>query len=632
MDKYARFINEKGRRETWVETVDRTVDFLKELSDNQLPEKDYSRIRDFVLEMKAAPSMRLLAMAGDAARRNNVCLYNCSAIPVDSIDSWVEALLISMCGCGVGFSVEREHVSKLPVVQSTRTSIVITFTIEDTTEGWMEALKTGLCTWFSGGDIDFDYSYLRPAGAPLRIKGGRSSGPEPLRRLLDFARKTILSAEGRQLTTLEAHDIMCEVGSCAVSGGVRRTAMISLFDWDDDEMRHCKDGDFHIENDQRWNANNSAVWPEGISQAQIIKQMVEMVEGGRGEPGIFNRPAANVLIPDRRKEYGYLGFLSNPCGEVFLRPYEFCNLSSAIARPNDTFQDLRDKVEVATIIGTIQSMATHFPGLRDDWKKNCEEERLLGVDISGQQDCLTVQNPDVMSRLKQVAVETNRIYAKRLGIGQSTAVTCVKPSGNSSQLYNCSSGIHARHYPYYIRNVRVDAKSPVYRVLADAGVPLSPENNSDPNNVITYVASFPVQAPEGTRTNKDYSAVEQCEYWLMNRKHWTEHNPSATVTYRPDEVIDLIKWVVEHKDWIGGMAFLPFFDAKYDQLPYIEISKEEFEKLDAEFPVIDWSKLLEYENEDMTTASQELACVSGVCSLDDVFSGSNAAGGYPYNV
>lgn len=614
-DKYSRFDYKQSRRETWMETVDRSVNFLKEISDNKLPDKDYDKIRDFVLNMKATPSMRLLAMAGDAAKRNNICIYNCSYLPVDSIDSWVEALLISMCGCGVGFSVERRNVDQLPEVKE-QVGTILGFVVDDSTEGWMDALRTGLTQWFNGEDISFDYSGIRPAGTPLMIKGGRASGPDPLRKLLDFARKVILGAQGRKLTTLEAHDIMCEVGSCAVSGGVRRTAMISLFDFDDELMRHAKDPGFEKKNDQRWNANNSVVWPENISQIQIARQMVDMMEANNGEPGIFSRVNANRLKPERRAN---ADFGTNPCGEINLRPFEFCNLTIAIARPDDTFETLRDKVEVATIIGTIQSMATKFPGLREKWVKNCEEERLLGVDITGQLDCPVVQDPDVMSRLKQVAIETNRIYAKRLGIPQSASVTCVKPSGNSSQLFNCASGLHARYYPYYIRNVRVSTHSPVYKVLRDAGVPLSPENNSDPDNVLTWVASFPVASPDPKKTAKGRGAIEQCEYWLMNKKHWTEHNPSVTISYRPNEVADLIKWVIDHKDYIGGMSFLPLYEANYAQLPYLEITKEEYEEKIAKFPKVDFSRVTLYEHTDLTTAAHELACLSGACDID--FSG-----------
>ncbi len=620
-DKYARFNYELGRRETWVETVNRSVDFLREISENKLPNEVYLRIHKNILEMKSAPSMRLLAMAGTAARRNNICIYNCSYLPIDSIDSFVEAIIISMNGCGVGFSVESQYVENLPRIRRQTASLPLSFTIPDSAEGWAEALRLGLGTWFQGGDIKFDFSLLRPAGAILKTKGGRSSGPGPLRKMLEFAKKRILSRQGSFLRSIDAHDIMCEIGNAAVAGGVRRTAMISLFDWDDEEMRNCKSGDFERENSQRWNANNSAVWPNrGITQSELVHQMLDMVDGGRGEPGIFNRQAAINIRPARRalSEFG-----TNPCGEIILRPFQFCNLSIAIARENDTYETLKDKVEVATIIGTIQSMATNFPGLRPMWQQNCREERLLGVDITGQMDSLVAQDAAVQNRLRQVVVATNREYSARLGINESAATTCVKPSGNSSQLFDCASGLHARWSPYYIRNVRVGTSSPVYKVMRDAGVPMDPENGQVAETTATWVAHFPTKTPAGAITRGQRGAILQCEYWLQNKLHWTEHNPSVTITYHPDEVIDLIKWVWLHKDLIGGMAFLPSFDASYAQMPYQEVTKEEYESLIAKFPNIDFSKLYRYEDEDYTKVAQELACVAGACEIEIVPTGIN---------
>jgi ribonucleoside-diphosphate reductase alpha chain len=612
-DKYSRFNYDLGRRETWVETVDRAVEFLKELSDYRLPGEVYERIRQGILNMKVMPSMRLLAMAGPAARRNNIAIYNCSYMPVDSIDSFVEALIISMSGCGVGYSVERRYVEKFPRIARQSGKPAQTFTIKDSSEGWAEAVRVGIETWFAGEDVIFDYSQVRPAGAPLRVKGGRASGPEPLRKMLDFARTRILSRQGGFLQPLDAHDIMCAVGDAAVSGGVRRTAMISLFDYDDREMRHCKDGDFWRNNSQRWNANNSAVWPEReLTQAEITRFVLDMVESGRGEPGIFNRKAAIENRPERREaaEFG-----TNPCGEILLRPFQFCNLTSAVARPDDDLISLVEKVELATIIGTIQSMATYFPGLREEWKRNCEEERLLGVDLNGQMDSPAAQDPEIQERLREVVVETNRQYAEMLGIKQSAATTAVKPSGNSSQLLNSSSGLHARWAPYYVRNVRVGAHSPVCKVLRDAGVPMDPENGQTREEAITWVVHFPVKAPETAVTRNDRTALQQCDFWLQNKINYTEHNPSVTITYQSDEVLDIIKWIWEHQDKIGGMAFLPAYDAQYDQMPYVEISSEEYEQLAAQFPDVDFSKIYRYEEEDLTTAAQEFACLAGGCDV-----------------
>jgi ribonucleoside-triphosphate reductase (thioredoxin) len=615
-DKYSRFNYELGRRETWIETVDRAVGFLHELAGDRLPSETYERIRRSILEMRTTPSMRLLAMAGPAARRNHVTIYNCSYQPVDSIDAFVEALLISMSGCGVGYSVESRYVESFPRVRRQSGAAPKSYVVEDSAEGWGHALRTGLETWFEGGDVRFDLSEVRAAGTPLRTKGGRASGPEPLRAMLEFSRARVLARQGSFLRPIDAHDLMCSVGNAAVSGGVRRTAMISLFDFDDDEMRRSKDGDFERENSQRWNANNSAVWPEGgLNQLQFAKQFLEMVESGRGEPGIFNREMAVNMRPSRRQP---ALFGTNPCGEIVLKPMQFCNLSAVVARQDDNLESMRDKVEVATIIGTIQSLATEFPGLRPQWKANCEEERLLGVDITGQMDSPIAQDAGVKDGLRHVAIEVNRMTARQLGINQSASITCVKPSGNTSQLVDSASGLHARWAPYYMRNVRVAAHSPIFKVLRDAGVPMDPENGQTRENATTWVVHFPTKAPDGATTRNDRSAVQQCEFWLQNKLHWTEHNPSVTITYRPHEAIDLMKWVWDHKDLIGGMAFLPAFDAHYAQLPYIEITREEYERLAADFPEVDFSKVYRYEEEDHTKAAQELACVSGVCSVDDV--------------
>jgi ribonucleoside-diphosphate reductase alpha chain len=613
-DKYSRFGYKHGRRETWIETVDRAVDYLRELSEYRLSPLTYARIRQGILDMKVMPSMRLLAMAGSAARRNNISIYNCSYMPVDSNDSFVEALLISMSGCGVGYSVESDYIEKFPRIKRQKELAPIKYVVDDSTEGWCNSLRKGLETWFDGRDIQFDYSQIRPAGAVLRVKGGRASGPEPLRKMLEFVRARILNRQGSFLRSLDAHDIMCAVGAAAVSGGVRRTAMISLFDYDDKEMRHCKDGDFWRSNNQRWNANNSAVWPSRkLTQSEVAQYVLDMVNSQRGEPGIFNRQAAIETRPARRKE---ARFGTNPCGEIVLRPFQFCNLSVAVARENDTLEDLIDKVELATIIGTIQSMATHFPGLRPEWRKNCEEERLLGVDINGQLDCPLVQKAEVMAKLRDAAIEMNKRTTDKLGINQSVAVTCVKPSGNSSQLLNCSPGIHARWSKYYIRNVRVGTHTPIFKVLQNSGVPMDPENGQSKETANTWVVHFPIKAPERAITRNERTALEQCEYWLQNKMYYTEHNPSVTITYKPHEVLDIIRWVYDNQDKIGGMTFLPAFDAQFDQMPYVEISKEEFEKLANEFPNIDFSKVYRYEEEDYTTAAQEVACMAGNCDME----------------
>jgi ribonucleoside-diphosphate reductase alpha chain len=633
LDKYSRFNYGLGHRESWIETVDRAVSFLHELvstnTGRDLGTDVYGRIRQSILTMRALPSMRLLAMAGDAARRDNVTIYNCSYLPIQDPEAWVEALLISMAGCGVGFSVESKYVDNLPRIrppfkfepEKGQMLSLPTHVVDDTAEGWGEALRRGLDAWFNGGDVRFDLSGLRPAGSVLRTKGGRSSGPEPLRQLLDFTRSRIRARRGRRLRPIDAHDIMCMVGSAAVAGGVRRTAMISLFDYDDEEMLSSKAGDFEIQNSQRWNANNSAVWPDGgLTQPELIRQMLEMDKSQRGEPGIFSREAAIRMRPDRRAardaEYGGIPeYGTNPCGEITLRPYEFCNLSISVARDGDTLEALKDKVEVATIIGTIQSLATHFPNLRSEWAENGQRERLLGVDITGQLDCPTVQDMEVLRQLRETAVETNRRTAEALGINRSAAVTCVKPSGNSAQLLQCSSGLHTRWSRYYIRNVRVSATSPLFKVLRDAGAPMDPENGQTVSNAVTWVIHFPVKSPDNATTRSDRSALDQCEYWKRVKLNWTEHNPSVTVTYRPEELLAITNWVWENREIVAGMTFLPQDDAAYAQLPYIEVQKEEYEKAQAAFPVIDFAKVYQHEIDDQTTAAQEFACMAGVCEV-----------------
>jgi ribonucleoside-diphosphate reductase alpha chain len=618
-DKYARYNYKLGRRETWVECVERAVNYLKELSQNKLPQEEYKRIQKFILEMKATPSMRLLAMAGEAAKRQNIAIYNCSFLNIDSIDAIVEELIISMSGCGVGWSVEKQYIDKLPEVKMQSGDILPTFQIQDSTEGWTEAFRTALKTYFDGKNIQFDYSLIRAAGTPLKIKGGRASGPEPLKNLLEFTRKIILKRQGQKLRPIDVHDILCKMAEAIVSGGVRRTACISLFDQDDMEMLDCKNGDNIIGNEQRYMSNNSTVWAEDVTQDKLLKQMFIMIDGERGEPGIFSRYNANKTKPERRKESA---FGTNPCGEINLRSAQFCNLSIAIARPEDTEETLKEKIEVATIIGTIQACATNFPGLRDIWRQNTEEEALLGTDINGWVDApiLRPSNPDLskmLQRFKNHAIAINKKYAEILGINQSASITCVKPSGNSSQLFNCSSGIHPRHYPYYIRNVRVQAQSPLRKLLEDQGVPMHPENGQAIDNATTYVIHFPVKSPEGVLVKEEMSVVDQLEYWLIAKLNWTEHNPSVTITYKPNEVITLMDWVYKNREYVGGLSFLPADNARYDQMPYEPITEEEYELLTASFPPIDFAQLSSYESSDMTEASAELSCVSGFCDIDE---------------
>lgn len=619
-DKYSRFNWDLMRRETWIETVDRNITYMKWLVEQHtgdaytITTEMWDRIYTAIMKFEAMPSMRSLSQAGPAAMRNSMAIYNCSYLPLADFRAFSEIMLISMAGCGVGWSVEAKYVEQLPRVKRYNGTRV-THVVDDSAEGWAASVLFGLERWAEGFEVQFDYSQVRGPGAPLMTKGGRASGPEPLKRVHEFCRSVFAARQGGYLTTLDAHDMACMIAGAAVSGGQRRTAAISLFDFDDELMRNCKTGHTLDVNPQRWNANNSAVWPDDLTQTEVASQMIEMIKSERGEPGIFSRVNANRTKPDRREE---ADFGINPCGEIYLRPFGLCNLSIAVARADDTYATLAEKVAVATMIGTIQSLATTFPHMRDEWANNCIDERLLGVDITGQADCpllTSPQAPMVLEQLKQRAIATNKQMAALLGINESAAITCNKPSGNSSQLLDCSSGIHRRWAPYYIRRTRVSAVTPLYRVLRDAGVPMQPENGQTTETADTWVVPWPVKAPEGAVTRNDVSAIEQCNFWLQNKLHWAEHNPSVTITYRPNEVLDLIKWVWDHREVIGGMAFLPASDAQYEQMPYEEITREEYEVLEASFPRIDFSLLFSYEHSDATTAAQELACLAGGCDV-----------------
>lgn len=618
-DKYSRFDYEKGRRETWEETVTRASEFLRELSGNELEGSLYRAIHDGILNGDVMPSMRLMAMAGPAARREHNVLYNCAYLPIDSLSSWVEMLTVCMGGSGVGYSVERKYVDLLPVVERQKQSKPLTtYTIEDSAQGWANALNLGLVMWYSGWDVTFDYSAIRLQGAPLKTKGGRASGPAPLKRLLNYSREIILGRQGERLTSLDAHDIATMVGDCVVQGGVRRSALLCLFDADDTAMITCKDPGNIEGNYHRYNANNSAVWDRSLSRDTVSEHIMAMHNGRNGEPGIFSRIAAMKTKPQRRS---HDTFGTNPCGEIVLRPRQFCNLSMAIARSDDTEESLAAKVRLATVIGTIQASATNFPNLPDTWRKNCEEERLLGVDINGQLDCPLFSNGEeterMMRRMRDIVIDTNRMVAGALGIAPAAAATCVKPSGNSSTLLNCAPGLHPRHSHYYIRRVRVPYASSMYHVLYMHGVTLKPENGQeDWDNPSMYVAEFYVQAPDGAIVKGDRSAIEQLDYWLSLKKNFTEHNPSCTITYDENELEDIIDWVYENQAFCNGLSFLPNSDIMYAQAPYESITFEQYEKMAEEFPVIDFDYINIVDGGlDLTTAAQTLACAAGQCEI-----------------
>ncbi len=615
---YSRWLNDKSRRETWIETVDRYMDFMEENIGKALSIKEYDEVRDGILKHESMPSMRLLQFAGEPARKTNVCAYNCSFVAPSKLQDFGEIMYILMCGAGVGFSVESRNVQALPQIEIQTGKKITTSVINDSKEGWADALILGMKTWFSGNDIDFDYSKLRPAGARLMTMGGRSSGPDPLRQVINFTREKILRRQGKRLSNLDVHDIVCKIGEVVVSGGVRRSALISLSDLDDREMRDAKKGQFYINEPQRMMANNSAVYMDKPDNIEFMDEWVALMKSGSGERGIFNRGALGNTLPERRMKVlkgdtSQMG--TNPCGEIILQSKQFCNLSEVVARPEDTESTLLKKIRVATILGTYQSTLTKFSYLSKKWSDNCEKERLLGVSITGQWDCPVVRNAPVLRKLRDEVVSVNKIYAKKFGVGRSTCVTSVKPSGTLSQMVDCSSGMHPRHAEYYIRRVRISATDPLFSMLKDQGVPYHPEVGQAMESANTYVFDFPVKAPDNAIFKNDITALEQLEHWKLVKENFTEHNPSVTVSVGEDEWISVANWVYSNWDVVGGLSFLPRTDSVYPLQPYEEINKKEFEELSKKFKNIDFSKIVIYEKEDKTEIAKELACVSGTCEI-----------------
>lgn len=616
---YSRWIAEDGRRETWIESVGRYMDFMKENLGNKLKESEYEELKNAILEQRVMPSMRLMWSAGPAARRTNATAYNCTYIAPITFRDLAEVMYLSMSGCGVGFSVESQTAQQFPIIKRQTGKTRRTHVVDDSREGWCDALVIGLKTWFDGEDINFDYSELRPAGARLKTMGGRSSGPEPLVSLMTFVRSKVLSRQGKRLRNIDLHDIICKIGEVVVSGGVRRTAMISLSDLDDYEVQHAKDGQFYMTEPQRSLANNSAVYVEKPTSAEFLSEWISLMKSGSGERGIFNRGSLAKQLPKRRWEKFEKDATScgvNPCGEIVLKSKQFCNLTEVVARAGDTEQDLMVKVRLATILGTYQASLTHFPYLSEECKENCEEEALLGVSITGQWDCRTVRQPEMMRKLKEEAVRVNKEYAKRFNINRATAVTCVKPSGTVSQLVDSSSGMHPRHSRYYIRRIRISATDALFKMMKDQGCVYYPEVGQTMDTANTYVLEFPVKAPENSIYKDDQTAIEQLEYWKMVKENYTEHNPSVTISIGEDEWVEVANWLYKNWDIIGGLSFLPRADHVYKLAPYEEITKERYEAMVKNFPKLDFSKIVLYEHDDETQGSRELACSSGVCEID----------------
>jgi ribonucleoside-diphosphate reductase alpha chain len=623
---YARWIEGEQRRETWVETVDRYVNFMRENLGKKLTDAEYAEVREAILKQEVMPSMRAMQFAGAPARKCNTCFYNCTFTAPVKLEDFAEIMYLSMQGCGVGYAVESQNIQQLPQIEKQTGEKHAVHVVQDTKEGWCDALTLGLKTWYAGKDVDFDFSMIRPAGARLKTMGGKASGPEPLRSLLGFARERILRRQGRRLRNIDAHDIICKIGECVVAGGVRRTAMISLSDLDDVELRDAKKGQFYLTDPYRSVANNSAVYEAKPNNTELMEEWVALMKSGSGERGIFNRGSLEKTMPKRRidflhkkykgKRAGYIGQMgTNPCAEIILQSKQFCNLSEVIARAGDNEKTLLRKARLASLLGTYQSTLTKFNYISKEWTENCEQERLLGVSITGQWDCPAVRNETTLQKMRDTAVKTNAQFAKRFGVQQSTSVTAVKPSGTVSQTFDCSSGLHPRHSQYYIRRVRISATDSLYKLMRDQGVPHHPEVGQAAGEANTYVLEFPVKAPHGSVFKNDLTALQQLEYWKLVKLNFTEHNPSATVSVGDDEWIGVVAWVEKNWDIIGGLSFLPRENHVYRLAPYETIDKKTYERLAANMPKVDYSKLILYERTDETDQKKELACVAGTCEI-----------------
>ena len=626
LSRYARFDYNLNRRENWDETVDRYFVFFKEhlrdMHDFNLTDNTIAPVKAAVKDLKVMPSMRCLMTAGEALKRENVSGYNCSYIAVDTLRAFDEMLYVLMNGTGVGFSVERQYVTELPVINDEFHDTDTVIVVSDSKLGWAKALRELIFLLAAGQVPQWNLSRVRSAGAPLKTFGGRASGPQPLEDLFRFCIEVFRNAAGRKLTSLEAHDICCKIAEVVVVGGVRRSALISLSNLSDDRMRHAKAGRWWESNVQRALANNSACYTEKPDMGIFMEEWKSLYESKSGERGIFNRQAAQKQSAKNGRRDPDHEFGTNPCSEIILRDREFCNLSEVVVREDDTEETLLEKVKIATIIGTWQSTLTNFRYLNRKWEENCSEERLLGVSMTGIMDNSLTNGktgnlPELLKKLRLEAVNTNAKWAKKLGIPQSVAITCVKPSGTVSQLTDSASGIHARHNPYYIRTVRADKKDPLAQMMFDTGFPVE-DDVTKPEH--TYVFSFPMKGPAKGVYRKEMSAVEQLEIWKVYQESWCEHKPSVTVSVKEHEWMNVGSWVYDNFDMMSGVSFLPMSDHTYRQAPYQDCTKQEYLDLQKKMPEVDWSKLSEYENADMTSGSQELACAAGACEIVDITS------------
>lgn len=622
ISRYARYRDDLGRREIWPETVKRYFDFFEET----LKEKhnfDLSEIRPnlekAVLNLEIMPSMRALMTAGPALKRSNVAGFNCSYIACDDVRAFDETLYVLMCGTGVGFSVERQFVSKLPKVPDSfeESGSVI---VEDSKEGWAAAMQELIAHLYSGRIPSVDYSKVRPAGARLKTFGGRASGPEPLKDLFEFTVRIFQEARGRQLESIECHRILCKIGECVVVGGVRRSAMISLSNLSDDRMRHAKSGQWWVTTPEMSLANNSVAYTENPEVGAFMREWLALYESKSGERGIFNRDAVIKKMKRLERRDPSHDFGTNPCGEILLRSAQFCNLTEVVIRSEDTFEQIANKISMATVLGTLQSTMTTFDSerLRPIWEENTKEERLLGVSLTGilDNDLMKSASPEMLSSLKNIAIQTNEIFAAAIGIETSAAITCVKPSGTVSQLVDSSSGIHARHSEFYIRTVRADKKDPLTQFMISVGFPhedcvMRPDT--------TTIFSFPQRSPHNSVTRNDMTALQHLEIWKNYQMNWCEHNPSVTITVREEEWPSVGAYVYDNFDQMSGVSFLPHSEHTYKQAPYQDCSEEEYLALLDKMPKnVDWTGLKEFEKEDNTVSSQTLACSGGSCEIVNI--------------
>lgn len=643
ISRYSRWLDDKQRREvSWEETADRYLEFMKKKHGDKIPKVIWALIEEKIKTMGTMPSMRSAWAAGEALEQNNIIGYNCCYVPFLDLRAPVEMFYILMCGTGVGFSVENEYVSKMPIVGHWMGAGAGVHVVGDSREGWADSLWAGFQAWFNGKDIEFDYSKVRPRGARLKRMGGRASGPAPLKKLHDFARETIRKAQGRKLTDLEWNDIANVIGDVVVVGGVRRASEISFSDLSSEALRYAKSGNFP---EYRFMSNNSAVYFKKPDPITFMREWLALAESGRGERGIYNIEGIQKHFEKHTKRRAFRWDLrSNPCGEILLRPFEFCNLTEVVVRAVDSFDDLVEKVKAAVWIGAMQSCLTDFPYIRDDFRKNCEEERLLGVSLTGQLDAPALMTAEKLRILKDFAIKTAKKAAKALGVNVSVAITTGKPSGTVSQLVDSGSGAHARHSKYQIRRYRNSATDPLFRMMREQGVKFVPEVGQakkdvtkkrkamlsegytqaqvdilcpewTEESVLTWVCEFPIKAPEGAITRDKFGAIEQLEWYLKMQENWCEHNQSITVYIKDDEWMKVGSWVYENFDRLIGVSFLPYDGGHYELAPNEEITKEEYEKMVKDFPSIDYSQLAKYELDDSTTGAQQLACMAGSCEI-----------------